>query len=67
MKRRTNRVKHIATHIKQLRTTAPKDIRSAKALRAKMRAEAKLRRRNKQKKDEKANSGGETFDGEKAN
>ncbi|EJC98642.1 uncharacterized protein FOMMEDRAFT_170883 [Fomitiporia mediterranea MF3/22] len=33
------------THIKQLRTTAPKDMRAAKALRAKGRAEAKAKRR----------------------
>ena len=33
------------THVKQLRTTAPKDMRAAKTLRAKGRAEAKAKRR----------------------
>ena len=44
------KVKHISTHVKQLRTTAPRDMRAAKNLRAKKRAEGKLRR--KEKKDE---------------
>ncbi|KAL5519613.1 POP3 [Sanghuangporus vaninii] len=38
------------THIKQLRTTAPKDMRAAKALRAKGRALAKEERKAKEKK-----------------
>ncbi|KAL5533577.1 hypothetical protein ACEPAG_37 [Sanghuangporus baumii] len=37
------------THIKQLRTTAPKDMRTAKALRAKGRAQAKEERKAKKK------------------
>ena len=40
------------THIKQLRTTAPKDIRAAKVIRAKERSEAK-ERRTKERKDKK--------------
>ena len=44
------KIKHIPTHVKQLRTTAPRDMRAAKNLRAKKRAEGKLRR--KERKDE---------------
>lgn len=39
----------IPTHIKQLRTTAPKDMRAAKERRSRGRAEAKARKKAKQK------------------
>lgn len=42
---RTAETSLVATHIKQLRTTAPKDMRAAKELRAKGRAEAKAKRK----------------------
>lgn len=40
----------VPTHIKQLRTTAPKDMKAAKELRAKGRSEAKLKRKEEAKK-----------------
>lgn len=42
---RTGETSLVPTHIKQLRTTAPKDMRAAKELRAKGRAEAKAKRK----------------------